>query len=68
MEKCTMLDSERAILEKLHVDTEDPLLSIAISLVLRGASLPAPVVQCILNGCAALLDAHDAAKRVLRRK
>lgn len=62
-----MLDSEREQIEQLAADTEDQLLANALLLVLRGATLPAPVVQCILNGCAALLDAHDAAKRVLGR-
>lgn len=63
-----MTDEERKILGDLANDTEDVLLASAIHLLLRGATLPAPVVQCILNGCAALLDAHDVAKRVLKRK
>jgi len=60
-----MLVSEREQIEKLAAETDDPLLANALLLVLRGATLPAPVVQCILNGCAALLDAHDVAKRML---
>jgi hypothetical protein len=68
MEKCTMLDSEREILEQLAAKTDDPLLGLTLTLVLRGASLPAPVIQCFLNGCAAMLDAHDVAKRVFGGK
>lgn len=68
MEKCSLLPSEREQLERLANDTDDPLLANAIHLILRGSFLPAPVVQCMLNGCAALLDAHDAAKRVLSKK
>lgn len=58
-----MTAEERAQLEKIAADTEDPLLAIALQLVLRGAELPAPVVQRLLNACSALLDGYDAMKR-----
>jgi hypothetical protein len=47
----------------LASETEDPLLSLAILLILRGATLPAPVIQTVLNGCSAMLDGYDVMKR-----
>ena len=66
MNNCSMTPSERAMLEKLAAETDDPLLSNAILLLLRGATLPTPVVQRILNGCAALLDGYDALRREIK--
>ncbi len=62
---CTMLQSEREKLMEIASSTEDPLLSNAILLILRGSTLPHPVVQCLLNAGAAMLDAHDRARRII---
>jgi hypothetical protein len=56
--------------EKLHEianNTTDDLLPLAISLILRGSMLPKPVAQRLLNAGAAMLDAHDVAKRIVGR-
>lgn len=62
---CGMLDSERAQLMKLAAETDDPMLSNAILLILRGSALPQPVVQRLLNAGAMMLDAHDVAKKIV---
>ena len=61
-----MLDSEREQIEKLASETDDPLLANALLLVLRGATLPAPVVQRLLNACSALLDGYDVLRRIIK--
>lgn len=63
MNTCKLDPSERKQLEKMASETDDPLLESALLLVLRGSTLPAPVIQRVLNGCASLLDGYDAMKR-----
>lgn len=65
---CDIPPEDRAKLEEIAATTSDRLLSNALVLILRGAYLPQPVVQRLLNAGAALLDAHDAAMRFTNRK
>jgi hypothetical protein len=59
---------DRDKLTNIAHHTSDPLLSNALLLILRGADLPKPVAQRLLNAGAAMLDAHDAAKKFLGRQ